>query len=93
MPTFYLKRTFRLKEPSGSQKKKQKTKQNKKNFNEDNNNNKKFQKSHPCVMFKQNIQTFRSLKFIGSNIGRVAFLPRPVKSKKRNVTRAVTLPR
>ena len=53
MPTFYLKRTFRLKEPSGSQKKKKtKTKQNKKNFNEDNNNNKKFQKSYLCVMFK-----------------------------------------
>ena len=26
MPTFYLKRTFRLKEPSGSQKKKKKNK-------------------------------------------------------------------
>ena len=51
MPTFYLKRTFRLKELSGSQEK-QKTKQKKKNFNDDNNNNTKFQKSYPCIMFK-----------------------------------------
>ena len=36
MPTLYLKRTFRLKEPSGSQKKK--------NFNDDNNNDKKILK-------------------------------------------------
>ena len=47
MPTSYLKRTFRLKKPRGSQKKK-----TNKNFNDDNNNNKKCQKSNPCIMFK-----------------------------------------
>ena len=48
MPTSYLKRTFRLKKPRGSQKKKKTNK----NFNDDNDNNKKCQKSNPCIMFK-----------------------------------------
>ena len=42
MPTLYLKRTFRLKEPSGSQKK---------NFNDDNNNDKKFKKKVIHALF------------------------------------------